>query len=257
MDQIDRNSHTPTGEKSRFWRDPPDYHQRTANSRQTVFSRTKTREIHPKRRNEIAHKRGTRPRRLPDAQPNHGAVKTGRRAATPRQASGAFKGLGRWNRAQDVVGSYNNRTKPRGELLSTRSKSGASRPRVSNRLNPDSIDQSAGKIRASRRLTRTDGGAPKQPQTGRAPARQPAAHSPRRSNCGSAVRVRRGEAGGDSSDVRAGALREGFGAPGQTKWRLRNIASSAPRLHLRGFLNAPARAAPISYIRLERSVYGI
>lgn len=45
-----------------------------------------------------------------------------------------------------------------------------------------------------------------------------------------------------TENVHAGAFQVGFFTPGETKWRLRNVASSASRLRVRGFLNGSSRA---------------
>lgn len=50
-------------------------------------------------------------------------------------------------------------------------------------------------------------------------------------------------------NIHAGAFQVGFFTPGETKWRLRNVASSASRLHVRGSSRGFPRAAQLSHIR--------
>lgn len=113
-----------------------------------------------------------------------------------------------------------------------------------NLLNPYSINQSAGKTQTDTLEANTDrsGNAPNISKTRRWKATgirlfpwPLSAHSPRQAKFGSAEKIRRGECGESERNVHTGAFQDGFAAPGQTKWRLRNVASSASRLHLRGF----------------------
>lgn len=65
--------------------------------------------------------------------------------------------------------------------------------------------------------------------------------------------VRRAEGASDGGKSPAGAARLGFFTPGETKWRRRNVASSASRLHVRGFSSSSVRAARLSHIRPEET----
>lgn len=50
-------------------------------------------------------------------------------------------------------------------------------------------------------------------------------------------------------NIHAGAAQVGFFTPGETKWRRRNVAISASRLHVRGFPPRLSRAALVSCVR--------
>lgn len=66
---------------------------------------------------------------------------------------------------------------------------------------------------------------------------------------GSTMLIRRLECAPNKENIHAGASQVGFFSPSETKWRPRNVASSASCLHVRGFFNGSSRADLFLYIR--------